>query len=1289
MAQSTYSNFKGLAIQKNSYTAEQTSLEEATNVTLIYDDMITSRRGFTQDREYEAGQQINNIFEYQGDVFSVSQNRLYRNIVNLTTAQAATTATSAVITITKANHGLTTNDFITYFNVSDADPFINAFPNRHASYYGTRQVTVTGANTFTILADEVATLSITSGTTAATYRYYTRVTGASVAVTSGLTNVAREIEANKNAYFLSDNGPLKLERNDLPLLKSGIPQALDLSVVLGKQGNAPATDFYLGTIRANSQTAYRVVFGRKDANMNLVLGAPSQIFIVINPLFTPTSFSRGADNSGGAGFATVTVTIANDLIVNDIIYAFGTVTTGASIDDETAYTVLSSSPTQFTFNVPNAVTTITEFTYGIQQTARLSFEIPSEILSTEYIWQLYRTVPASGVDQTTPPNNQFKLVKEANITAQQVTDRVVYYKDIIPDELLGAELYTNIDTREGELQANARAPFARDIAIFQNYTFFANTISYQHLDLAVVAASNISSGTTLSIGGVTSYIFRRNTADDLAVANNMQLSPATRTGNVVTVTQASHGYTTGDTIWLFDSNFANIIPVASKTITVTGANTFTFADTNANETTAGFYVIYEGRTDSLGNYLIKASFSSSVVSTTAAQAIQVTARSVTKANNRNPASITYAQYTSGILDAQGKMQFSAKNLTQAAFAVTISSATDGLAFFPTLPTVGTTVQSEVDTEPNALYCSKVSEPEAVPSANKFLVGAAKDIYRIHALRDSIIILKQDGAYRLNGDSPANFSITLIDPTVELKAKKSSTILNNEVYCMTNQGITAVNESRALTVSRPIEPLFSSIINNPNLDSLTAAFAYDSDRSYLISTIKPNSQSSTADVVYCYNYETASWTKWDTYFFNGTVLPVGDKIYYTDNSRASIYIERKDATKRDFTGQEYGVPVYRGYVATIEANTGSPEVTVTLAIDHNLAVGQLISVDSVGNLIATVFSGGSADLTGLRVVTAVSTNKIFKFNAATSAITIASDFIRYQSWISEQNVTAQATNGSNSILITTSQPHQLLTGMGISILSSTLTTAFPVSSNVTGFRSVTVLSPTTFTITATTTAGANQTATVNIVDRRQTYYYNTISSTPSVSPELGDAIIYNGIIYKIIELYRYSSTQYLVRLNFEALFNSMQAPLLHSAYELKIKFSPLILGDSAKLKLCTEFKAQFRRDSNCSALKLDYASDSVKTSGVVEWNNRVGSDRSIISFGGWGEIAWGDDPWGEGEAVTRDFTTGASVQLRTYVNLSAALCTYLQPILIHKFAGEELNLQAISVDYNYISSRTTR
>jgi hypothetical protein len=81
----------------------------------------------------------------------------------------------------------------------------------------------------------------------------------------------KSVEANKNLYLTSNKGLLKLDSSTGTILRSGVPQALDFDLELFNQE---------GFLRQNNSVAYRVVWGYKDANDNLLLSAPSQRQVV-------------------------------------------------------------------------------------------------------------------------------------------------------------------------------------------------------------------------------------------------------------------------------------------------------------------------------------------------------------------------------------------------------------------------------------------------------------------------------------------------------------------------------------------------------------------------------------------------------------------------------------------------------------------------------------------------------------------------------------------------------------------------------------------------------------------------------------------------------------------------------------------------------------------------------------------------------------------------------------------------------------------------------------------------
>mgnify|MGYP003661570248 FL=1 len=94
----------------------------------------------------------------------------------------------------------------------------------------------------------------------------TAITGETVLNSGG--RISRELQSNSNLYMTTDNGMLKLTAYTSDIIRVGAPQGLDIGLrfLNGTSSNFLAADKIIG---------YRVVFGNKDANDNLILGAPS------------------------------------------------------------------------------------------------------------------------------------------------------------------------------------------------------------------------------------------------------------------------------------------------------------------------------------------------------------------------------------------------------------------------------------------------------------------------------------------------------------------------------------------------------------------------------------------------------------------------------------------------------------------------------------------------------------------------------------------------------------------------------------------------------------------------------------------------------------------------------------------------------------------------------------------------------------------------------------------------------------------------------------------------------
>lgn len=544
----------------------------------------------------------------------------------------------------------------------------------------------------------------------------------------------RAVEANKNFYFISDEGTWRLDTISNQPRKAGAPAGLTgTGVVTGVTGFLPNL----------TQVAYRVVFGYRDSNNVLVLGAPSGRIIVSN-------------NSG----------------------------TAANVD--------------------------------------VTFQIPKEIQAepTEWFYQLYRS--NYSLNLATDPDDEMKLVFE-DVCAAGTTITV---SDITPDVLLGEALYTN-QGQGGILQSNYRAPWATDICLFKEYTFYSNTRQPQNNLLTLISAG--------SLNGPDALI-------------------------------------NGDTI-IFTAN-----EVLGPVFTLTGAN--------ANNAALGEFEVSNTGDPALD--------------------IQITANNIVLvANEFIDNTFLAAYYESNVNELPGKMMFERLSLTLDNFTITSSRST---CWGQVLP-----LTSSADVNPNYVYYSKPSQPDAVPVVNYLAIGSAnRPVRRIIPLKDGVMVFKDDGVFRIS-NSTEPFAVTGIDSTLRIVAVNSPAVIDNKVYLLSNQGFVAVSDSDVQLMSYDIANLVRASSNPslfPNLNETAFGIAYQTDYKY-ICFVPSTGADTEAKEAYIYNYLTRVWTKWIFTASCGLLFRADDRLYLGSNvgsapdpAESYVYKERKDSINADYADNQY-------------------------------------------------------------------------------------------------------------------------------------------------------------------------------------------------------------------------------------------------------------------------------------------------------------------------------------------------------------------------------------------------
>jgi len=514
----------------------------AKNVNINNDDIVEPRPGFKifgdslgplstsraksfleyRNRIYRHYLQTPNLgyMDFQTTRTSSTFERLFRLKMNFSTSL---TALSNVATfVSQKQHGLVLGDLV------EID---NAIPS---SYNGIFTVTsVPNGLTFTygLLSTPVAATG-----DPVLYR----------ATMNDLFEVAldyrlKKVEANSNLYVASSTGVLKIDNFNSTVSLSGISEALNIEAELA---NEP------GFFNQDTQVGYRVLWGIKDSNENLILGAASSRAIIANSgltLFisdfnaTQTTLDTEAALSGiyplvattasfsvvKAQFSATLVTLSGETITSPASYtALNTTLTAATtlLDMQSVYDDMISLLSA------DAALNGTYVDSRRTQQADVTITVPQNITPSHF-YQIYRTSLSIGLDVS--PNEDYQLIYESNATYSQIKQRVLIVRDITPNAFRGVSLYQN-ENQEGGAQANNQAPFARDIALYNDMVFLANTKTKHFTEISLTGLDFIvNASSTLTVTqGANSFVINIGAAENISTGTAKKFTAGTTAQNI-------------------------------------------------------------------------------------------------------------------------------------------------------------------------------------------------------------------------------------------------------------------------------------------------------------------------------------------------------------------------------------------------------------------------------------------------------------------------------------------------------------------------------------------------------------------------------------------------------------------------------------------------------------------------------------------------------------------------------------------------------------------------------------
>jgi len=569
------------------------------------------------------------------------------------------------------------------------------------------------------------------------------------------------------------------------------------------------------------------------------------------------------------------------------------------------------------------------------------------------------------------------------------------------------------------------------------------------------------------------------------------------------------------------------------------------------------------------------------------------------------------------------------------------------------------ITSQNEVKPNRVYYSKLYQPEAVPTANYFNVGAEdKAILRIFPLRDSLFVFKEDGLYRISGDS-APFQLNLFDSSFNVTAADSVTVINNVIFAWTNQGIQSLTEGGAQVVSRSIDNQVLKLgsVNYTNFKTATWGLGYESDNSYLVFTVSDFGDT-VATKAFRFSTLTQSWTTYDKTNTCGIINSTDDKMYLGAGDTNFLEQERKLFDRTDYTDRELTAALNNGFL--IDPNVLKLISVTGYEVGDVVVQTQSITTFDFNTLLSKL--GGDAlvnDSTFLSDLELLTGD-----NPRTKLIELAQKLdanpnivgTTYESSIADYSGTITTISGANPTVIA-SASHNLITGRIIEITGSNST------QSINGKYAVTVIDANNFSIPVSVklpgTTGSWQTAGQSSADLRTCY--NKVVSMLNID---------TGVSFNNYRLNTVDTDQESIITDINLVTRNLTVNVglnylvgditIYKAIQSIVKYSPITMGDPLMLKHLRE-----------STLMLETRNI---TSAVMSFASDLLPELIDVPFKLDGNGIFGHNNFGAG------YFGGLSnsAPFRTFIPRQCQRCRFIVVKFQHKVAREDYRLLGITI-----------
>lgn len=343
----------------------------------------------------------------------------------------------------------------------------------------------------------------------------------------------------------------------------------------------------------------------------------------------------------------------------------------------------------------------------------------------------------------------------------------------------------------------------------------------------------------------------------------------------------------------------------------------------------------------------------------------------------------YAYYNSETNDFPGILLLVRKDLTQTPLSVVANTTSTGSKFAPTLPTTGDSVRSQNQRGMNRLYYSKFDLPDCVPHTSNYeIIGSElSPILRVLPLRDSLIVLKEEGVWRITGQEGEfpNWDIQRLDLTTRIYGPETAVATNNKVWTFADIGMVSAGDSGTELTARQLEGDLLRISKAQAFKNLSFAVGYENYKKVLLAT-----QTEATDLystqLWVFDYLNEVWTTWDKPVSCGLVLFDTNELYLGHAIDPYVLKERKNLNSlTDYLDED--IPIEVLAVGTDTNDDG--ETITTLVVDYQYDV---VDLDR-----GWLFQQGDVKAKIMEVSNITGTQYLVKLEAETPYITVDSAF----------------------------------------------------------------------------------------------------------------------------------------------------------------------------------------------------------------------------------------------------------------------------------------------------------